>query len=107
VFVMPSIGPSAGEVEGEFIDPFAPILIDPSAATASGVVGQMIAFDVPEEDQVLITVATDAPEVVDAYSGDAEFGLPAGATALSTGTATLTITLTDGTSHDVLVTIGE
>ena len=43
---------------GPTADPFAPLLIDPAVPTAAGTVGQGLAFDVPDPEQVTMVVTT-------------------------------------------------
>lgn len=100
---------SATAETAEPVDPFAPVLIDPKVPIATAIVGDALAFDIPEDAKLTTTITSDKPDVIEVFdaSEDAGFVLDAGATALAAGTAVLTFTSADGTTTSVTVTVSE
>ena len=89
------------------VDPYAPVLLDPTSPAVTATVGQTLQFVLSDDDQVSATFESDNPEVVDVYPGsDADFFLPAGGDTLAEGTAVVTVTSTTGDVYTFTVTVG-
>lgn len=93
------------EVGGSQLLP--PVIVEPGQTEASAKVGDFI--DIVVDDIMGTTITTDNPEILklsQAYDdGSAVFN--PGAEALAPGNATITVTLGDGTSYDIAVTVSE
>ncbi|MEY2990142.1 MAG: hypothetical protein RLZZ163_1058 [Actinomycetota bacterium] len=84
-----------------------PVIVEPGQTEASARVGDFI--DIVVEEIEGTTVATDNPEILklsQAYDDGSAIFNP-GAEALAPGNATITVTLGDGTSYDIAVTVTE
>jgi len=103
-----SSGDSTSETsEGGGTQLLPPVIVEPGQTEASARVGDFI--DIVVEEIEGTTVATDNPEILklsQAYDDGSAIFNP-GAEALAPGNATITVTLGDGTSYDIAVTVTE
>ena len=103
-----SSGDSTSETsEGGGSQLLPPVIVEPGQTEASARVGDFI--DIVVEEIEGTTVATDNPEILklsQAYDDGSAIFNP-GAEALAPGNATITVTLGDGTSYDIAVTVNE
>lgn len=103
-----SSGDSTSETsEGGGSQLLPPVIVEPGQTEASARVGDFI--DIVVEEIEGTTVATDNPEILklsQAYDDGSAIFNP-GAEALAPGNATITVTLGDGTSYDIAVTVTE
>jgi hypothetical protein len=103
---------SAGSGEGveitdENLNMLAPIMIVPEQTEAEANVGDFV--DIMVDDPVNTTVTSSDPAIIDIAPGRDEDGVlyNPGGEALAAGNATLTVTLPDGTSYDIALTVSE
>lgn len=84
-----------------------PVIVEPGQTEATAKVGDFI--DIVVDELIGTTIATDNSEILEIsqakQEGDALFN--PGAKALAPGDATITVTLPDGTSYDIAVTVTE
>ena len=103
-----SSGDSTSETsEGGGSQLLPPVIVEPGQTEASARVGDFI--DIVVEEIEGTTVTTDNPEILklsQAYDDGSAIFNP-GAEALAPGNATITVTLGDGTSYDIAVTVTE
>lgn len=84
-----------------------PVIVEPGQTEATASVGDFIDIVVDQIEGT--TVSTDNPEILmlsQAYDDGSALFNP-GAEALAPGNATITVTLADGTSYDIAVTVTE
>ena len=93
------------EITDENLAMLAPIVVVPDQTEALANVGDGLEFMV--DDPLKATIASDNPAVVEVTPGREEGGVTynPGGTALSAGTANVTVTNADGSSFIVVVTI--
>ena len=84
-----------------------PVIVEPGQTQATAKVGEFI--DIVVDDPVATSVETADTGIVQISQGydDGSAVFNPGARALAVGTATITITLPDGTSYDLVVTVTE
>lgn len=94
---------------GDYVDPFAPVTINPSQGTASATVGASIVFEIPDADILTTIPSTADSEVLEITPAEEQGAIVFGAagTALAPGTATITFTSTTGPTSEVVLTITE
>lgn len=98
--------PAVSEVGGQVLPP---VLVEPGQTEAAAKVGDTIVFNIPADQLIGTTIATDQPDLLEVtqakQEGDALFN--PGAKALAAGTAVVTITGPSGSTSSVTVTIAE
>lgn len=84
-----------------------PVIVEPGQTEASAKVGDFI--DIVVDDPVATSIATADTGIVEISQGydDGSAVFNPGARAVAAGTATITITLPDGSSYDLVVTVSE
>lgn len=84
-----------------------PVIVEPGQTEASARVGEFI--DIVVDDPVATSIETADTGIVEISQGydDGSAVFNPGARALAAGTATITITLPDGSSYDLVVTVSE
>ena len=82
-----------------------PIIVEPGQTEATAVVGDFIDIVVDEVNGT--TIATPNPDILEIYQAREEDGAEfnPGAKAIAPGSAVITVTLPDGTSYDINVTV--
>ncbi|MFM1917834.1 MAG: hypothetical protein RJB01_1349 [Actinomycetota bacterium] len=105
-------GDSAGvgdgiEITDENLNMLAPIMIVPEQTEAEAVAGDFV--DIMVDDPINTTVTSSDPAIIDIAPGREEDGVlyNPGGQALAAGNATLSVTLPDGTSYDIALTVSE
>ena len=84
-----------------------PVIVEPGQTEAAAKVGDFI--DIVVDDPVATTIATSDTGIVEISQGydDGSAVFNPGARALAPGSATITISLPDGSSYDLVVTVSE
>lgn len=84
-----------------------PVIVEPGQTEAAAKVGDFI--DIVVDDPVATSISTADTGIVEISQGydDGSAIFNPGARALSPGTATITITMSDGSSYDLVVTVSE
>lgn len=102
-----SSGGSSASPSGVMSPVQAPVVLDPTATSATMKVGQDLDINVTKLAGT--TIEVDSPDVLEISQGHEDGGAQfnPGAKAIKAGTATITVTNADNTKREIVVTVTE